>query len=84
VEVKGVWGSAASQGIRMTGNEILIAAQQRSDYWLCVVDQCSGGGSMYAAYQDPVATFDGLLKQDAIFTVSGSALKAARREAEAP
>ena len=43
VEVKGVWNSAASQGIRMTGNEILIATQQRTDYWLYVVDECSNG-----------------------------------------
>jgi superfamily II DNA or RNA helicase len=81
VEVKGVWESAASQGIRMTGNEILIAAQQRADFWLYVVDQCSNRvGELYGIYQDPVATFEGLLKQDAIFTVSGSALKAARDE----
>jgi hypothetical protein len=81
VEVKGVWDSAASQGVRMTGNEILIAAQQRADYWLYVVEQCSNRvGDLYGIYQDPVATFEGLLKQDAIFTVSGSALKAARAE----
>jgi hypothetical protein len=81
VEVKGVWGSASSQGVRLTGNEILIAAQQRDDYWLYVVDQCSEtGGSMYGIYRDPVATFEGLLKQDAIYTVSGSALKSARGE----
>jgi hypothetical protein len=79
VEVKGVWGSASSQGVRLTGNEVLIAAQQRDDYWLYVVDRCSeGGGSIYGVYIDPVATFEGLLKQDAIFAVSGSALKSAR------
>jgi hypothetical protein len=44
-----------------------------------VVDRCSeGGGSIYGVYIDPVATFEGLLKQDAIFAVSGSALKSAR------
>jgi superfamily II DNA or RNA helicase len=85
VEVKGVWGSASSQGVRLTGNEVLIATQQRGDYWLYVVDQCSeGGGSMYGVYRDPVATFEGLLKQDALFTVSGSALKSARIEIGAP
>ena len=31
VEVKGVIGSAASDGIRMTGNEVLIATQHRKD-----------------------------------------------------
>lgn len=79
VEVKGVWESAASHGVRMTGNEILIAAQQRRDYWLYVVDQCSdGAGAVFGVYRDPVTTFEGLLKQGAIFTVPGSALKAAR------
>jgi hypothetical protein len=69
----------------LTGNEVLIATQQRGDYWLYVVDQCSeGGGSMYGVYRDPVATFEGLLKQDALFTVSGSALKSARIEIGAP
>jgi hypothetical protein len=83
VEVKGVWASASSQGVQLTGNEILIAAQQRDDYWLYVVDRCSEGGSPYGIYRDPVATFEGLLKQDAIFTISGSALKLARDEVEA-
>ncbi len=82
VEIKGVWTSAASQGIRMTGNEILIATQQRSDYWLYVIDNClDGEGTVFGVYRDPVSTFDGLTKQDAIFTVPGSALKAARDQA---
>jgi hypothetical protein len=79
VEVKGVWESAGSQGVRMTGNEILIAAQQRTDYWLYVIDHCfNGSGTVYGAYRDPVSLFDGLLKQDAVFTVPGSVLRAAR------
>ena len=43
VEVKGVWHAASSTGIRMTGNEVLIATQQRTAYWLYVVDQCNDG-----------------------------------------
>ena len=83
VEVKGVWGLAASQGVRLTGNEILIAAQQRDDYWLYVVDNCSDlVGTVYGIYRDPWSTFEGLLKQDAVFTVPGSALKAARDEVD--
>ncbi len=79
VEVKGVWGSASSQGIRLTGNEILTATQQRNDYWLYVIDECSNGeGNVYGVYRDPITTFDGLIKQEALFTVPGSALKAAR------
>jgi superfamily II DNA or RNA helicase len=81
VEVKGVWTSASSQGIRMTGNEVLIATQQRNDYWLYVVDDCQNGeGNVFGTYRDPIATFEGLIKQDAIFTLPGSALKAAREQ----
>ncbi|MGH3500946.1 MAG: helicase-related protein [Nocardioidaceae bacterium] len=81
VEVKGLWSSAASKGIRMTGNEILTATQQRTDYWLHVIDECSNGeGNVFGVYRDPVTTFEGLIKQEAIFTVPGSALKAARHE----
>ena len=82
VEVKGVWKSAASTGIRLTGNEILIATQQSSDYWLYVIDQCSqGAGNVFGIYRDPVAAFGGLIKQEALFTVPGSVLKATRDEA---
>jgi len=81
IEVKGVWNSAASQGIRLTGNEILIATQQRGDYWLYVVDECSdGAGKSFGIYRDPISTFGGLIKQEAIFKVPGSALSAAREE----
>jgi len=79
VEVKGVWNSAASDGVRMTGNEILIATQQRSDYWLYVIDGCSNGtGNVFGVYRDPISTFGGLIKQEAMFKLPGSALKAAR------
>ena len=44
---------------------------------LYVIDECSNGeGNVYGVYRDPVATFDGLIKQEAIFAVPGSALKA--------
>lgn len=81
IEVKGVWGSAAAEGVRLTGNEILIATQQHSDYWLYVIDGCSDQrGSVFGTYRDPVTTFQGLIKQDAVFRLPGSALKAARQE----
>jgi superfamily II DNA or RNA helicase len=76
VEVKGVLGSAASDGIRMTGNEILIATQHRKDYWLYVVDQCSNGqGRFFGAYQDPANLFAADMTGYAIFRVPGSSLK---------
>ena len=81
VEVKGVWSSASSSGVRLTGNEILTATQQRSDYWLYVIDQCSNGvGEIFGVYRDPIAAFGGLIRQEAIFTLPGSALKAAREK----
>lgn len=79
VEVKGVWGSAASNGIRMTGNEVLIATQHRGEFWLYVVDQCSdGSGRMFGQYKDPASLFAGDMRGDAIFKVPGSSLKTAR------
>jgi superfamily II DNA or RNA helicase len=81
VEVKGVWASASSSGVKLTGNEILTATQQRTDYWLYVIDQCcSGVGQVFGTYRDPVTVFGGLIKQEAIFKLSGSVLKAAREK----
>lgn len=82
VEVKGVWASASASGVRLTGNEILTATQQRADYWLYVIDQCSNKvGEVFGIYRDPIAAFGGLIKQEAIFKLPGSALKAARERA---
>ncbi|MGY2119102.1 helicase-related protein [Nocardia gipuzkoensis] len=76
IEVKGVLGSAASDGIRMTGNEVLIATQHRKAYWLYVVDQCvDGKGRFFGAYQDPATLFATDMTGDAIFRVPGSSLK---------
>jgi superfamily II DNA or RNA helicase len=76
VEVKGTLGSAASGGIRMTGNEVLIATQHRKDYWLYVIDQCvDGQGRFFGAYQDPATLFATDMTGDAIFRVPGSSLK---------
>lgn len=78
VEVKGVLGSAASDGIRMTGNEVLIATQHRKEYWLYVVDQCADGkGRFFGAYEDPATLFATDMVGDAIFRVPGSSLKKA-------
>ncbi|MGH2596029.1 MAG: hypothetical protein ACRDH7_08710, partial [Actinomycetota bacterium] len=74
-----VWGSAASDGVRMTGNELLIASQHRREYWLYVVDGCSDmKGALFGAYPDPATLFAADLKTEAIFKVPGSKLEAAR------
>ena len=78
VEVKGVKGDAASSGIRMTGNEVLIATQHRTSYWLYVIDQCADGtGRFFGGYEDPATLFSTDMVGDAIFRVPGSSLKAA-------
>ena len=81
VEVKGVWESAGSTGIRMTGNEVLIATQQRETYWLYVVDNCHDGiGTLFGSFPDPVQIFRDDMKADAIFRVPGSSLTAAQED----
>ena len=75
VEVKGVWGSATSDGVRMTGNEVLMATQHRDDYWLYIVDHCSTGGTIIGTYRDPIATLGEHMVGEAIIRVPGSALK---------
>ncbi|MER7362665.1 helicase-related protein [Nonomuraea wenchangensis] len=76
IEVKGVLGSAASDGIRMTGNEVLIATQHRKEYWLYVVDQCADAkGRFFGAYQDPATLFATDMTGNAIFRIPGSSLK---------
>nr|WP_255495461.1 helicase-related protein [Nocardia sp. GTS18] len=78
IEVKGVAGSAASDGVRMTGNEVLIATQHRKQYWLYVVDNCADGtGRLFGAYEDPATLFATDMIGDAIFRVPGSSLKKA-------
>ncbi|MGI6797713.1 helicase-related protein [Gordonia sihwensis] len=75
VEVKGVAGSAASNGVRLSGNEVLIATQYRGDYWLYVVDNCADGhGTLFGIYSDPATLFSNDMIGDAIFRVPGSVL----------
>ena len=78
VEVKGVWNAASSDGIRLTGHEILIASQHSDDYWIYVVEQCANGGRLFAAFDDPVRRFGGLMGEITTFKVPGSLLKSAR------
>jgi len=81
IEVKGIWGSAASNGVELTGNEIARAGLLREDYWLYVVDQCHDGtGELFGAYRNPAELFAGLTKDVPIVRITGSDLKAARDE----
>ncbi len=79
VEVKGVWDSAASNGVSMTGEEVLKAGLLGENYWLYVVDQCHDGrGTLFHAWRDPALVFDGATKDVALVRIPGSALSAAR------
>jgi hypothetical protein len=80
VEVKGVWDSASSAGVRVTGEELLIARQMAGDYFLYVADQCRQGGKIYGVYQDPTRLFADLMRDVALVRIPGSALNAARHE----
>ena len=83
VEVKGVWDSASSRGITLTGNEIVKAGLLANDYWLYVVDECRQGGKLFAAYQNPAAVFADATKDVTVVRIKGSALAAAREEGQA-
>jgi superfamily II DNA or RNA helicase len=78
VEVKGVWGSASSRGVTLTGNELAKAGLLGDDYWLYVVDNCDAGGTLYAAYQNPAVVFAGATKDVPVLRIPGSELRAAK------
>ncbi len=79
VEVKGIWDSASSAGIRMTGQEVAKAGLLGDDYWLYVVDQCNdGGGTLFHAWRNPAIVFADAAQDVAVVRIPGSALSAAR------
>lgn len=85
VEVKGIWGAASSTGVRLTGNEVLIATQHGSDYWLYVVDECRDGrGRLFRAFRDPVRVFASEITAAAIFSIPGSSLTRAANQKDTP
>lgn len=85
VEVKGIWGSASSTGVKLTGNEVLIATQHARDYWLYVVDGCAdGSGHVFGVYQNPVTVFATDITADAIFRIPGSSLTTAANQEDTP
>ena len=80
IEVKGIWESVSSTGIRLTGDEMIRAGIHGDDYWLYVVDHCHDGtGSLRAVVQNPAKVFDGLTRDVAVLSIKGSDLMAAPR-----
>ena len=85
VEVKGIWNRAASEGVRLTGNEIVKAGLLGDDYWLYVIDLCSNRtGQLFAAYQNPAKVFDGLGKDVPVLRITGSDLSRKKDEQPQP
>ena len=86
VEVKGVSKKASSTGVRLTGAEIITAAQKGNDYWLYVVDNCADGtGTLWGAWQNPAETFADEWVDVPTKRLLGSKLKAALgRQGENP
>ena len=80
VEVKGVWENAGSAGVSLTGNEVLIASQLATDYWLYVVDRCSTGGRVYGTYCDPANVFNDAMRALGTVHINGSDLADNRKE----
>ncbi len=80
VEVKGIWENASSAGVSLTGNEVLIASQLSSDYWIYVVDRCMDGGRVYGIYCDPASTFAGAMRELGTVHINGSDLAGQREE----
>jgi superfamily II DNA or RNA helicase len=79
VEVKGVWDSASSSGVRMTGQEIAKAGLLADDYWLYVIDKCkNGAGMLFHAWRNPAVVFADAAQDVAVVRIPGSALSAAR------
>lgn len=80
VEVKGVWENASSNGVSLTGNEVLIASQLAADYWLYVVDRCRDGGRIFGTYRDPASMFNDSMRAVGTVHINGSDLVEKRRE----
>jgi superfamily II DNA or RNA helicase len=84
VEVKGIWGSVSSTGVRLHGNEVLVGGQLGDEYLLWVVDQCEEGGETYGLYRNPIELFAGHMHDLGTVQIPGRALSEARNEEAAP
>jgi hypothetical protein len=80
IEVKGIWESASSTGIRLTGDEMIRAGILGDEYWLYVVDQChNSAGTLRTVVRNPANAFDGLTRDVAVLRITGSDLMAAQQ-----
>lgn len=80
IEVKGIWESASSTGIRLTGHEMIRAGNLGDNYWLYVIDQCNDGvGMLRTVIRNPAEKFEGLTRDVAVLSIKGSDLMAAEQ-----
>ncbi|GAA2406036.1 hypothetical protein GCM10010191_12530 [Actinomadura vinacea] len=81
VTALGTWHSADAEGLVMSGDEMLLAAQHRDDYLLYVVESCHDGrGSLYGLFSDPVAVFADVIRGEAMTRIPGRTLRSAREK----
>jgi superfamily II DNA or RNA helicase len=88
---KGLWQAADAEsriplpGIRLRGDELLMAAQHRGEYVLYVVDSCQDGtGSLFGIFPSPLDVFPGIASGEAAAHLSCSELLAAKAGAAEP
>jgi superfamily II DNA or RNA helicase len=82
ITAKGAWLSIRPQGVRLRGDELLVASQRGQHYWLYVVEHCSDGlGTLFGAFRNPIDAFGGDVHGEAFAWLSGPVLDAARERA---
>ena len=88
---KGLWGAVDEEsstqlpGIRLRGDELLMAAQHRGDYVLYVVESCQdGSGSLFGIFPSPLDVFTGIVQGEAVAHLSCSDLLAVKAGAVEP
>ena len=88
---KGLWravdaeSSTPLSGIRLRGDELLMAAQHRGDYVLYVVESCQdGSGSLFGVFPSPLDVFPGIVQGEAVAHLSCLNSLAAEADAAEP
>ena len=88
---KGLWHAVDAEsstqlpGIRLRGDELLMAAQHRGDYVLYVVESCQdGNGSLFGSFPSPLDVFPGIVQGEAVAHLSCSDLLAVKADAAEP
>lgn len=88
---KGLWGAVDAEsstqlpGIRLRGDELLMAAQHRGDYVLYVVESCQdGSGWLFGIFPSPLDVFTRIVQGEAVARLSCSDLLAVKAGAAEP